>query len=314
MPAARPPSRRPAFTLIELLVVIAIIAILIGLLLPAVQKVREAAARTKCANNLHNIALACHSYHDQSGRFPLACESFDPANPHYYWSWMAQVLPWVEQKPLYDRGDAYARTVSTYPWGNPGNPATDQFLQVWTCPMDSRQLVASLVTDRGAPARVAFTGLLGVSGTAKGANDGMVCNTKVVMVGVTDGTSNTLMVGERPPSADLVFGWWFAGAGYPDAATTPTQDGTGDVTLGTSDPRYPPAIAAFTGTSCPADKYLYQPGKLADNCDQAHFWSLHTGGANFAFGDGSVRFLRYSVAPVMPALGTRAGGETAPLD
>ncbi len=309
MSRPRDRSHRLAFTLIELLVVIAIIAILVGLLLPAVQKVREAGARLQCQNNLHNIVLACHNFHDTNDEFPRALESYDSNHRHYYWSWMAQILPQVEQQPLYSQADAYAAT-NNYPWGNPGNPASDRFLLIWTCPTDSRQLRADVVTANSKQLRVAFTGLLGVNGTAKGTNDGAICNTKVKFPFITDGTSNTLMIGERPPSAQLIFGWWFAGAGYPDSSTTPTQDGTGDVTLGTNDPKY----VAYVGAGCAADKYRFQPGKLTDDCDQAHFWSLHTGGANFAFADGSVRFVRYGAADVLPALGTRAGGESTTLE
>src|SRR5829696_5916447 len=103
-------ERQSGFTLIELLVVIAIIAILIALLLPAAQKVREAAARVRCKNNLHNVALALHHYHDANDRFPLAVETYAPTHPHYYWSWMAQILPYVEQENLYRVADAYGRT------------------------------------------------------------------------------------------------------------------------------------------------------------------------------------------------------------
>src|SRR6266849_93922 len=107
------PRRRSGFTLIELLVVIAIIAVLIGLLLPAVQKVRDAANRIKCANHMHQQGLALHMYHNDNLRFPMGVQNngvtyintgdFSPANvwPYHYWSWMAQILPYVEQDNLW---------------------------------------------------------------------------------------------------------------------------------------------------------------------------------------------------------------------
>ncbi len=306
MPAS---LRRAGFTLIELLVVIAIIAILIALLVPAVQKVREAAARTQCVNNMKQMTLATHSFHDSFKVLPQGVMWQDPypsGYPYYYWSWMAQILPYVEQGPLYNQADAWAKTVQNWPWGaTPAtcNPALAVSVPIYTCPSDTRSLVAQFAQDG---IFVAFTSYLGNSGTRTGSYDGVLYSqSNVRLTDITDGTSNTLMVGERPPSNDLVWGWWFAGAGY-DGAYTGSAKGTGDVVLGSAEAGY----AAYFG--CPASSVGFQPGNVDDPCAQVHHWSMHPGGANFALCDGSVRFIAYSAANVIPVLATRAGGEAVP--
>jgi prepilin-type processing-associated H-X9-DG protein len=114
---------------------------------------------------------------------------------------------------------------------------------------------------------------------------------------ITDGTSNTLLIGERPPSADLRFGWWYAGWGQ-------DKDGECDGVLGA---RTEPRPGLFT--NCDGTPERFQPGRFENQCDMFHFWSPHAGGANFTFADGSVRFLSYSADDILPALATRAGGE-----
>ncbi len=127
---------------------------------------------------------------------------------------------------------------------------------------------------------------------------------KVRFADIVDGTSNTLLAGERPPSPDFWFGWWYAGAG--EAGT-----GAGDMVLGARELN----VNASTYTAaCPVGPYSFKPGKIQEMCDVFHFWSLHDGGANFLFCDGSVRFLTYSADSILPALATRAGGEIVSLD
>jgi prepilin-type N-terminal cleavage/methylation domain-containing protein/prepilin-type processing-associated H-X9-DG protein len=345
--------RRSAFTLIELLVVIAIIAVLIGLLLPAVQKVRDAASRLRCTNNLKQIGLGLHNFHDVNGAFPAGVYNYRVSattekDSRLWKSWMAVILPYVEQDNLWKAteatnngappppiSDTYGNPVwnNWYPWDRSGRfTALGTPLSVYRCAADKRQDLATIVpgTPGATPdIKVAFTGYLGVSGPdfyawskapqnsfyqreapgilvatnkydpALSNREERVSNRGVKIAAVTDGLSNTLLVGERPPSTDLVFGWWFAGAGFENAGASDVLHGVREIA--------PPALTKYP--SCPAGPYHFQPGNLNNPCDQFHFWSFHSGGSNFLMGDGSVRFLSYDADTVLPAMSTRAGGE-----
>jgi prepilin-type N-terminal cleavage/methylation domain-containing protein/prepilin-type processing-associated H-X9-DG protein len=327
----RPLSHRAGFTLLELLVVIAIIAILIGLLLPAVQRVRDAANRVKCANNLKQMGLALQQYHDTYGSFPPALDNSWPYYPYAYVSWMGRILPFVEQDNLWANTVAmempgsqpapfnpfnlpspqcYYFPWDAYPDGTQRYQALGTTLQVYSCPADSRTLQASVVSQAGYTMKLAFTAYQGVNGTSHLARDGMLnsvqnttgkCPLGCRIADVVDGASNTLMAGERPPSASLIFGCWFADAGT-------SNNGDGGVTLGVREINE--QISGLPATDqCPRGPYNFVPGTLDNECDLFHFWSFHSGGANFLFVDGSVHFLGYSADGILPALATRSGGE-----
>jgi prepilin-type processing-associated H-X9-DG protein len=289
--------------------------------------VREAASRTQCVNNLKQIGLACHNYHDTNKKFPPALDnrSWKP-DPNWtalrqqnwwYASWMARILPFVEQDPL---GKLIQPEYNRYyyPWGSAATGAKAPHLQLGTemplfkCPSEARNLVHPSVDLGWGQAPVAFTTYLANSGLNSRTQDGIIyANSNIKMTAITDGTSNTLLVGERPPSQDLNFGWWYAGAGFYDVQAG-TQVGVGDVVLGTREVYYAADDTdgvGGPGKKCDTSFVNFQPGDIIQPCHQVHFWSYHPGGSNFVFADGSVHFLSYSVDNLMPGLATRNGGE-----
>jgi prepilin-type processing-associated H-X9-DG protein len=141
-----------------------------------------------------------------------------------------------------------------------------------------------------------------VSGTDYRTVDGILfLDSRVRLADITDGTSGAVVCGERPPSADQQFGWLYAGMGQ-------RNDGSADMVLGVRELNVSPIVAR-----CWGGPYEFSRGAVNNQCDLFHFWSLHPGGANFLFADGSVRFLSYSARDVLPALATRAGGEAVSL-
>jgi len=316
----RKQSLRAGFTLIELLVVIAIIAILIGLLLPAVQKVRDAAARIQCINNLKQHGLALHAYHDANQGLPKGNSPWSAATSAPYegsWTWMAQILPYVEQDNAYRAARAFATGGGSnyYSWYNPMCPVKQK---IFTCPADSRGTQVCPGPSVGLPAGAdqALTCYLGNSGTTSTSFDGVLyMNSKVRLTDITDGTSNTIMVGERPPSSDLDFGWWFAAYGYDGQGNCDGLMTSNDVAAA----NYFMNTANAVGTPIPCDttnvalKVGLQPGQPKYFCDGSHYWSFHTGGALFLMGDGSARFMSYTSNSILPALSTRNGGEVVTL-
>ena len=306
---------RQGYTLMEVLVVVGIIGILLAILLPAVQASRDVADRLTCQNNMRQLGLALHTFHDYNRTLPPGHDNrlrpWSTAEyPGYqpYWSWMALIMPYYEKSALYDEAERWARSGDTagnrwWPWGNrtgtPPNPAFGTLNNVVQCPTDRR----TFVIQDALRVRVALTSYLGVSGI-RGDPDGdrsgvLTSNERFRFADIIDGTSNTLIIGERPPSADFQEGWWFAGSGFDGS-------GSGDVVLGARDQ----SVAEFR--NCPPSRVGLQPGESGDLCTDATFWSFHKGGANFAMADGSIRFLNYAADEILPQLATRNGRETFP--
>jgi prepilin-type N-terminal cleavage/methylation domain-containing protein len=200
-------ASRRAVTLLEMLVVIAIFAVLIGLILPAVMQVRAVAARTRCSSNLRNIGLALQNHHASFNRMPPGLRGIGSDYP--WFGWEGRILPFVEQDLVWQRAKSDYAPHPHLPVLHHAGLSTP--IRLYVCPADNRVQAAEM-SGRGFV--VAFTSYLGVLGEDVGKQDGVFyCNSKIRLADVLDGTSNTLCVGERPPSDDLNYGWWYAGQG-----------------------------------------------------------------------------------------------------
>ena len=305
-------SVRRAFTLIELLVVIAIIAVLIALLVPAVQKVREAASRTQCLNNLKQIGLALHAHHDDKKAFPPGYQASGAyvngaSDTTPGWGWGAFILPYLDQGPL------YAQLNFSQPIQN--SPAIQTMLAVYRCPSDIAPPTAFAVPDgfgnavcSAAPS--SYAGCVGGDESDTAGPNGLGIlyrNSRTRMTDVSDGTSNTLLVGERA---------WANAKGIWAGAINNGVCRRGEMNpCPGSGAAWSPAATLVLAHSHLNNATTDTDGGLDD------FSSRHVGGSNFLFADGTVRFLR-SVSGDLPgggytpngvifqALGTRANGES----
>jgi prepilin-type N-terminal cleavage/methylation domain-containing protein/prepilin-type processing-associated H-X9-DG protein len=285
---------RRAFTLIELLVVIAIIAILIGLLLPAVQKVREAAARLKCKNNLKQIGLALHNYHDRHHYLPPGyATQIAPSGAEIGpgWGWAAHLLDDLEQNNV-KRDINFGMTIGATAHSLPRT----QILKVFLCPSDNE---IGTFTTAGVPVTVAHANYVGVFGTNEiednpsAGNGTFFRNSKVRFGDILDGLSNTYVIGER--SSDIALSTWtgaIPGAQVPLVRDPTEVEGHFLLVLGRGD---------------------HQPNHPESHIDD--FYSRHTQGLNCLFGDGSVHSIGNSVSPLVWAgIQTRHLGEVIPAE
>jgi prepilin-type N-terminal cleavage/methylation domain-containing protein len=301
---------RHAFTLIELLVVIAIIAVLIGLLLPAVQKVREAANRVKCGNNLRQLGLAAHQYHDNHQHLPPGIGYTPLAESGVWGHHFFHLLPYLEQGNLYERARGSVPLTTgpiTIYW--PGNNSVySQSVPTFRCPSDPSVGPGGVMTVNGISwGASSYAANSQVSGGLPGDPQGRRC-----MLAITDGTSNTILYAEkyaRCTSTSMALdggNWWaYCASGVFDLPPP-------------MEPPYKLYHSTFGGgpyARGPASKFQVQPSPFLGNCDPTRASTAHASGMSVCLADASVRTLAPSMSgDTWWAAVTPAGGEVLGSD
>jgi prepilin-type N-terminal cleavage/methylation domain-containing protein len=301
---------RNGFTLIELLVVIAIIAILIGLLLPAVQKVREAAARMQCSNNLKQLGLACHNYHDANGFLPPSRIGDEPVSGNVFLTWAALILPYVEQDNVYKLFNPRVH------YGLQPPAAVGNNLKGFFCPSHPHP-GGTLSNDTPRGGLSDYAACSG-NGTANGVNatGAMILarhtvdpataqiqtwNGTVTLMGITDGTSNTFLIGERIVRYVTLNG---GGRGRGEDRSVYADNANN--------------YRRFAGLSSNNETHvlnIYSPDPIwnAQVTNNRSFGSRHTGVCQFVLCDGSVRAFSNSISvSTLTLLSQRADGQVIP--
>ena len=346
--------RRPSgFTLIELLVVIAIIAVLIALLLPAVQSAREAARRAQCVNNLKQIALAMHNYHQSVGSFPIGSLAGGSSSPGGLWSgpwwpWAAYILPEMEMGPLYNAINFSAHGLLTWDNNSGGDTSPENstvyrtIINTYQCPSDATtQLFTDLMW-------VSTTNIINNSPNFTGAATCYVSNWGDMRVGnpiFDQYTGDPLINGSISWGCNNTFRGMFGDCSNGAVVTIAgVTDGTSSTFLaGENSPYYNGSLlwtngdGIYASTAIPLNwltylhdgqidvdgsvcnisdlNVIYAPHCFRNQTYNYGFKSKHPGGANFAMADGSVRFVKQSISPrPYNALGSRAGGEVLSSD
>jgi prepilin-type N-terminal cleavage/methylation domain-containing protein len=302
------------FTLIELLVVIAIIAVLVGLILPAVQSAREAARRTQCRNNLKQMGLAMHNYHGVQNALPLGYGGFPFTNQGNLWGWGSMILPQMDGSPLYNQlqsspggmnglGVAKSGFEAVMTSFNPPNVLVETKLPAYRCPSDNGTDDVTIPAGGingcmpGATSAFGRSNYAGVLGATYGNKNGLMTgdgsfyeSSLRLFVHFRDGLSNTFLIGERR-SPEVLNGKFTGGdtiwAGSADD-NFPDWQGF-SMHLGACDQASPLNMKTTTAPSAAAGQPFIA------------FSSLHSGGAHFLIGDGSVRFISDSIATGPPA-------------
>ncbi|MFO0958556.1 MAG: DUF1559 domain-containing protein [Isosphaeraceae bacterium] len=286
-------ARRRGFTLIELLVVIAIIGVLIALLLPAVQQAREAARRIQCTNNLKQLGIALHNYHDTHSALPPGY-IYRLGYPVGGFGWASMILPQLEQGAIHA-----SINFSLAAWTSANSTACASRLGSFQCPTDYTTTRGYLERDGFRYAHSSYVGSFGpgdMDATPEDRRGLFSRNSRTTFADVTDGLSQTLMAGER---TNAVYVTVIGSSDHFDLETV-----------------WPGAIKeepvddhAHT-TLFQALSFINSPG-----FDDLQSMSFHPGGSNYLFGDGSVKYLKLSLNPgVYQALGSRAGGEVVGSD